>query len=109
MKIRCGKGSPSVSTDILVVVLAGDDVEPEAGPALRTAIAAAKATGDLKTAFRSTALFHPAGKGAPRRLGFVGLGKPKDLDTEKLRRAAAVAQALAEDAGAARFLLCVGT
>ena len=108
MKIRLGKGGPSVSADILVVVLVGDDVEPDAGPALRTAIAAAKATGDLKTAFRSTAMFHPAGKGVPRRLAFVGLGKPKDLDTERLRRAAAVAQSLAEDAGAARFLLCLG-
>src|SRR5690349_8770081 len=90
----------------LVVAFAVDGSKPEAGRELAAAVAACQATGDLKTAFRSVHLFHPRSRGAPR-LGFVGVGKPKDLTTERLRRAAALAQAAAEDAECKRFRLVV--
>jgi leucyl aminopeptidase len=116
MKIRTGKGSPSALAD-LAAVLVADGVDPDGGPSLRSQLAAAKASGDLKAAFRSAALFrhgtqHKDGargkdKAATKRLLAVGLGKPQELDTEKLRRAAALAQSVAEDAGVARFALVV--
>jgi len=112
MKIRpvtpaaCSRGE-------LVLALAVDGAIPDAGPQLKPAVAAAKATGDLKTAWRSTNLFHqsqPArgAKGHCKRLGFVGLGAAATVDTEKLRRIAAVAQAAAAEVGVETFGLCVG-
>ncbi len=83
---------------------------PDGGPSaapefLQDAIEAAKATGDIKTAPRGVSVFHP--HSGPKRLAFVGLGKLGKLDAEGLRRAAAVAQALAEDRGVRRFELLV--
>ncbi|MBK8101311.1 MAG: leucyl aminopeptidase [Planctomycetes bacterium] len=91
----------------LVLAFAQEGGTPSAGAGLQTAVAAAKATGDLKTAFRATSLFHPHGRSVPRRLGFVGLGKARDIDAERLRRAAAVAQACAEEIGVSAFVLVV--
>jgi leucyl aminopeptidase len=91
----------------LVFSLVADGAEPDCGPALHAAVAAAKATGDLKTSFRATRVFHQPGKANCKRLGFVGLGDVKKVDTEKLRRAAAVAQAAAADLGVASFGLCL--
>lgn len=93
----------------LVLVLAADGGVPGAGPALRAAVAAAKATGDLQTAARKLSVFHQPAKAACRRLGFVGCGKRADIDSEQLRRIAAVAQAAAEKAGAQEFALLVGS
>jgi leucyl aminopeptidase len=106
MKIRIATGKPGRSTE-LVIVLAADGAALETVPALAKAIRQAKADGDLKTNFRGTSLCRPGDKHGPRRLGFVGLGKLAQVDSEKLRRGAALAQALAEDAGVASFLLVV--
>lgn len=65
-------------------------------PGLAAAVRAAKATGDLKTAFRKVSVFYPEERGVCARLGFVGLGPRKELDRERLRRAAALAQIRAE-------------
>ncbi|MFN6192396.1 MAG: M17 family peptidase N-terminal domain-containing protein, partial [Planctomycetota bacterium] len=75
-----------------VFVLVVDGVAPEAGAALKVPLAAAKATGDLKTSFRAVSVFHQPPKSAHKRLATVGLGAAKQIDTERLRRAAAVAQ-----------------
>ena len=91
----------------LVAVLVADGVEPDCGPQLRPLLAAAKATGDRKSSFRSIAVFHQPKGAACRRLLTVGLGSGKQLDTERLRRAAAVAQAAAADAGVDSFSLVV--
>lgn len=91
----------------LVVAFVVEGAKPDAGPSLQAAVAAAKATGDLKTAFRSSRVFHQPAKAACRRLGFVGLGETKQVSTERLRRAAAVAQALAADTGVEAFGLLV--
>jgi leucyl aminopeptidase len=122
MKIRT---APALDPNTeLAIVLAVDGETLDAGPALKDAVAAAKATGDLKTTARSVSSFHPllggkpgaggkagskaAGRGAAlKRLLFVGAGKTKDLDSERLRRLAAVAQAAAEDCGAQSFTLCI--
>jgi leucyl aminopeptidase len=91
----------------LVCVLAVEGKAPDAGPDLREAIAAAQDTGALKGSFRSVATFHQA-KGVPcRRLVTVGVGAADRIDTERLRRAAAVAQAAAAEAGVASFGLLV--
>ena len=107
MKIRHATLAAASRGD-LVFVLAADGVTPDAGPSLQRAVAAARATGDLKTTFRSASVFHQPGKSSCKRLGFVGLGKAADVDTERLRRAAAVAQATAAELGVEAFGLLVG-
>ena len=106
MKIRIGKGVSSARVD-LVVGLASEGVVPLAGPGMARAVTAAKQTGDLRAGFRTVSRFHPTGKSMPKRLWFVGLGKAKEVNTERLRRAAAVAQAQAEELGVRSFRLCV--
>ncbi len=107
MKIRTVPVAAGSRGD-LVAVLAADGVDPDAGPGLQPAVAAAKATGDLKASFRATSLFHQPAKARCRRLAFVGLGKVASLDTERLRRAAAVAQATAAQLGVQAFSLVIG-
>ena len=58
---------------------------------------AAKATGDLKTSFRAVGVFHQPKGSACKRLGVVGMGKAAGVRPEELRRAAALAQARAEE------------
>lgn len=57
----------------------------------------AKATGDLKTSFRAVGVFHQPKGSACKRLGVVGMGKAAGVRPEELRRAAALAQARAEE------------
>jgi leucyl aminopeptidase len=90
-----------------VFVLVVDGVAPEAGAALKAPLAAAKATGDLKASFRAVTVFHQPPKSAQKRLVTVGVGASKAIDTERLRRVAAVAQAHAADLGVAGFGLVV--
>jgi leucyl aminopeptidase len=90
-----------------VFVFAVDGSTPDAGAALQGAVAAAKATGDLKTEFRHVAVFHQPAKAACRRLVVVGLGALAQLDGERLRRAAALAQGKAAELGVASFSLLV--
>jgi len=106
MKIRTVPLSAATRGD-LVFVLAVDGSVPDAGTALQAAVVAAKATGDLKTGFRSTSVFHQPSKSPCRRLAFVGLGKSAEVDTERLRRAAAVAQNTAAQIGVETFGLVV--
>ena len=84
-------------------VVAVEGTMPDGGPALRAALAAAKATGDLAASFRSVAVFHQPPRGALRRLGTVGIGAAAKIDTERLRRVAAVAQHAAAELGVATF------
>jgi len=97
----------AASRGSLVFVLAADGGVPDAGPGLKSAIAAAKATGDLHTGMRKVSLFHQPPKAACKRLGFVGCGPRSKICTEPLRRVAAVAQAAAEKASANDFALLV--
>jgi len=106
MKVRHARLGPASRGD-LVFAFALDGSAPDAGPSLQRAVALAKATGDLKSSFRSTSVFHQADKAPCRRLGFVGLGKAAEIDTERLRRAAAVAQSEAADVGIDAFSLLV--
>src|SRR5690606_32997993 len=103
MKIRVDSATASLARSELVLAFAVDKAVPELGEALADAVRRAKATGDLSSEARKTSLFHRAegAKREPKRLGFVGLGERKKLDTESLRRAAAVAQAHAETIGVA--------
>jgi leucyl aminopeptidase len=105
MKIRIGKGGSSARAD-LVMSLAAEGITPQAGTGLAKAVTQCKATGDLRAAFRAVSLFHPTGSSV-KRLGFVGLGKAKEVTTEKLRRAAALAQARAEQSEVRSFRMLV--
>ena len=105
MKIRSVSSAQGSRGDAVFVLC--PDGRVDAGDALADALKAAKATGDLKTSFRAVAVFHqPKGRG-PKRLGTVGLGKAQDVCTEKLRRAAALAQGRAEGCEAAELTLVV--
>jgi leucyl aminopeptidase len=106
MKTRLATAAAASRGDA-VFVLAVDGTAPDGGPALQSALAAAKATGDVKTTFRSVAVFHQAAGAPCRRVGVVGLGKAEQVDTEKLRRAAACAQSHAADLGVGSFSLMV--
>ena len=103
MKIRLSN-SASASSELTVLLCAEGETK-NLPPVLQPCWDAAKHTGDVKTDPQKTSVFHPQ-KG-PKRLGCVGIGKQKDVDTERLRRAAAVAQAIAEDRGARTFELVV--
>ncbi|MBL8752000.1 MAG: leucyl aminopeptidase [Planctomycetes bacterium] len=106
MKSRIVPVAAASRGDVVFVPLA-DGVEPDAGPSLRAALQAAGATGDAKGTFRSVAVFHQPAKSPCKRLATVGLGKASQVDTEKLRRAAAVAQQQAAELGVASFGLVV--
>lgn len=93
-------------------VMGSGEAAKLAGPGLAAALDAAAASGDLKPAFRNMGLFHqPRGVGnrAPAllRLGVVGLGEAEKISTERLRRAAALAQQQAAELGAEAFSLVV--
>lgn len=104
MKIRTAPSAPARAD--LLLILAPEGAAIDAGPGLSDVVKAAKATGDLDTSFRATSVFHPQRPGL-KRLGFVGLGKPQALDSERLRRAAAVAQHVAETKKVGSFVLVV--
>lgn len=93
-------------------VMGSGEAAKLAGPGLAAALDAAAASGDLKPAFRNMGLFHQprgAGNRAPAllRLGVVGLGEAEKISTERLRRAAALAQQQAAELGAEAFSLVV--
>ena len=97
MKIRSVTCAAASRGDAVFVLLS--DGRADAGDALQGALRAAKATGDLKTSFRAVGVFHQAKGSGCKRLGVVGMGKASDVQPEQLRRAAALAQARAEDLG----------
>jgi leucyl aminopeptidase len=99
--------TPAASRGDVVFVVAAEGAVPDAGPALRAPLAAAKATGDLKASFRTTALFHQPARGPLRRLATVGIGAPAQVTTERLRRVTALAQQTAAELGVASFALVV--
>lgn len=93
-----------------VVGFAFDGRTPDLGAAAADLVAFAKGTGDLGTGFRKVSVFHaPAGaRGAvPKRVGFVGMGKPAEITAERLRRGAALAQQRGEALGVAKAVLVV--
>ena len=106
MKIRHASVATG-SRGALVFVLATRGAAPDVGAALRPAFAAAKATGDLGLDFRQVGVFHQDKKAGCKRLGVVGLGKKSDVDTQRLRRAAALAQGRAAELGVAEFGIVV--
>ncbi len=107
MKIQNKTFPTKIPRSDLVVAFAYDGAAPDLGGSLSDAVKDAKATGDLSTGTRKTSTFYPSGRGAPKRLGFVGMGDRKKIDTESLRRGAAVAQGLAEARSVASFHLVV--
>src|SRR5690348_8986810 len=106
MKIRQVSAAAAARGDA-VFVLAGEGAGPDGGRALQQAVAAAKATGDLKASFRAVSVFHQPPKSPCKRLCFVGVGKVDQMDTERLRRAAAIAQLAAAELGVDTFSLLV--
>lgn len=107
MKIRSVTTFDRPSAKELLVAFVRDGRSPELGATLEAFVKACKATGDLATKARHASLFYPSGRGMPKRVLFVGLGRRKDLTTEALRRAAAVAQKKAEALEVDKFLLKV--
>jgi leucyl aminopeptidase len=96
MKIQLAPSVAVTPRAEIVIGFAFDKEIPDLGPKFADAVKAAKATGDLTTKERAFSMFHQ-GAGVPaKRIGFVGMGKRQKSDTERLRRAAAVAQAKAE-------------
>ncbi|MCA8944193.1 MAG: leucyl aminopeptidase, partial [Planctomycetes bacterium] len=108
MKISIQSSTQGRSRPELLIGFAHDGAAPDLGKDLVDAVKVAKATGDLATDLRKTSLFHPSGRAAPKRIGFVGMGDRKVCDTERLRRGAAVAQQHAEGCGVGAFVLKVG-
>ncbi|MCC6783903.1 MAG: leucyl aminopeptidase [Planctomycetes bacterium] len=109
MKIRSAASSKDLSRSELVVGFVPEKGKPTLAGVLVDAVAHAETTGDIARGARKWCLFHPPVRvKGPKRLAFVGLGKPDELDTENLRRAVAVAQANAEAAGVASFDLVIG-
>jgi len=107
MKIRLLAAANRKSTDLLAV-LAFEGAAPDAGARLNAFVKKAKATGDLATGFRKVSLFYPdvtSGNGGARRLVCVGMGKRREVTTERLRRAAALAQGRAEALSVSSFQL----
>ncbi|MEM7202106.1 MAG: leucyl aminopeptidase [Planctomycetota bacterium] len=96
MKIRVTAAQKTAPRAELLVVFALDESAGRALPGLEDAVREAKATGDLRAGFRQLSLFHPTSISS-KRLLFVGLGKRRDIDAERLRRAAALAQQRAEE------------
>ncbi|MCC7398816.1 MAG: leucyl aminopeptidase [Planctomycetes bacterium] len=80
---------------------------PQLGAPLAAVVAAAEASGDLQGKFREVTVFRQPAKAACKRFVGVGLGDADAVDTEKLRRAAAVAQASAAELGVPTFSLLV--
>ena len=105
MKIR-NVTSAAASRGDAVYVLAHDG-RVDVGDALKKSLQHAKATGDMKTSFRAARVFHQPSGSPFKRLGVVGLGKTKDIDSERLRRAAAVAQGSAAALEVSSFSLSV--
>ncbi len=105
MKIRHVPAATAGRGDLVFALVA--DGALAAGANLQAAVAAAKATGDLHTGFRKRSLFHQPKGSRCKRLGFVGLGKAKDVTSERLRRAAAMALSAAREAGVGAFELLV--
>lgn len=106
MKIRSSLFPTKALKSELLIAMAFEGSAPNLGPGLAAAVRKAKASGDLTSDLRKTSLFYPE-NGRPKRIGFVGMAKRADVDTERLRRAAAVAQAQAEAIGAKSFHLCI--
>ncbi|HLU38909.1 MAG TPA: leucyl aminopeptidase, partial [Planctomycetota bacterium] len=107
MKIRIlPDGAAPPRTDLIAcLVLDGDRAAPH--PELARVWSGARATGDVQSDFRKVRLFHTGDKRWPR-LMTVGLGKPDEVTSERVRRAAALAQSHAENAGVRTFLLAAG-
>ena len=105
MKIR-HVSSAVASRGDAVFVLAPDG-RIDAGKPLADASKNAQATGDLSSDFRSVVVFHQPGRSGLKRLGVVGVGKPSEVTTERIRRVAALAQARAAAHEVAGFSVVV--
>lgn len=105
MKVRHAPTAAQRRSDTVFVL--APDGRVDGGPELADALKDAKATGDLRTSFRAVAVFHPRGSKGLKRLGTIGLGAAREITTEKLRRAAALAQTRAAAHEVAEFALVV--
>ncbi len=106
MNLRLASSARLTARAELVFGLAFDQARPKLARELDAAIRAFQATGDLATAPRKVSLYYPS-RGPAKRLAFVGMGKRDEVETERLRRAAAQAQERAEDLGVREFWLWV--
>jgi leucyl aminopeptidase len=107
MNIRVLSSAKTPARELLIGFVT-DGKNPDLGAPLAVAVKKAKLTGDLAAEYRKTSVFYPEGRGLPKRLGFVGLGKRAELTTERLRRAAALAQKKAAALEVGTFRLVVG-
>ncbi|MCA8951943.1 MAG: leucyl aminopeptidase [Planctomycetes bacterium] len=107
MKIRASTVAAASRGDLVIVLASEGAADIDAGAGLRAALVEAKKTGDLRRGFRKATVFHPTQRGL-LRLAVVGLGKGVDITTERLRRAAAVAQSRAAELGVGEFALVLG-
>ncbi|MGE0145054.1 MAG: leucyl aminopeptidase [Planctomycetota bacterium] len=108
MKIRFAATTKDIHKAELVTGFAADGRRPTLATVFAASVGAADETGDLSRGARKCSLFYGGGRNAPKRLGFVGLGKQGEVGTEELRRAAAVAQQHAEQIGVGGFELVLG-
>ncbi|MBL8722891.1 MAG: leucyl aminopeptidase [Planctomycetes bacterium] len=111
MKLRLADAKAALRGD-LVVLLCADGAAVKLPEPLRGLAAAAATAAPLPGKFRSHTLYHVGafaggGRGAPAQLLVVGLGDAAQLDTERLRRGAAVAQQRAAELGVAKFQLAL--
>ena len=109
MKIRSIPPGQKTTHKELLVAFASTGKNPNLGASMQTFVKKAKATGDLSTDNRAVSLFRPDGRGAAKRVLFVGMGKRSDVDAERLRRAAAVAQKRAAGIKVKGFRLLVNS
>jgi leucyl aminopeptidase len=107
MKPRLLSPKEAPSRAELLVGLVFEGVMPKLGGDVDVLAKKARALGDLLAEFRKVSVFYPSSSGGPQRVAFVGMGKPKDLTAERLRRAAAIAQERAESLGVGEFQLWI--
>ncbi len=108
MKIRLLPAAAALPSADLVVCFVNEGMAVAPPRALAEAVRLANATGDVKAEFRKVALFHTRDKRWARLL-LIGLGKTGELSVERVRRAAALAQAQAEASGVRAFVLLADT
>ncbi|MEZ5962859.1 MAG: leucyl aminopeptidase [Planctomycetota bacterium] len=104
MNLRTVSLGKPLSSSELVVCFKLEKVKLAPHPDLARVLRSAEATGDVRDEFRKVGLFHTGDERWPRLI-VVGLGKASDLDAERLRRGAAIAQAQAVGLDLAEFTL----
>jgi leucyl aminopeptidase len=102
MRASFRRGNPTeTSADTLCVGLFEGQPPPRSiDEALGGRLGRLVESGEAKGSFKKVAVLHPDGDGGPARVLVVGLGKRDELDSERIRVAAAVALRRAADLSA---------